>query len=271
MRKSKQFESMPVISLEEGQQIGRVKSLVIDPANKKVAALIIDQKGLFKEQRFIPYEKVKSAGNDVITIEKTVHVERGASLPDIVKLVREKIDIIGAKLVTENGSLLGHVDEYYVELATGNIAGVAFSSNLINTMLKGHAFLDIAYVRTLGKEVVIVTDEAMDNIIKLDGGLKETVKNFRESTGQIWENTLQKTKDLGKNLNKSIEKVKRDIKPTDKPEDDVNKQLKDDSVGSKDSPEAEASQSEKEETIPAIAAPLEEQEDQAGNPPKTQP
>ena len=226
MRKSKRFESMPVISLEEGQQIGHVKSLVIDPAGKKIAALIIEQKGWFKEQRFIPYQKVNSAGNDAITIEKTAHVERGASLPDIVKLVRERIDIIGAKLVAENGSLLGHVDEYYVELATGNIAGVAFSSNLINSLLKGHAFLDIAYVRTLGKEVVIVTNEALDNIIKLDGGLHETVKSFRESTGQIWENTLQKTKGLGNNLNKSIEKVKRDIKPGSKPvnsEDSINK------------------------------------------------
>jgi uncharacterized protein YrrD len=272
MRKSKRFESMPVISLEEGQQIGHVKSLVIDPANKKVAALIIEQKGWFKEQRFIPYQKINSAGSDAITIEKTAHVERGTSLPDIVKLVRERIDIIGAKLVAENGSLLGHVDEYYVELATGNIAGVAFSSNLINSLLKGHAFLDIAYVRTLGKEVVIVTNEALDNIVKLDGGLQETVKSFRESTGHIWENTLQKTKGLGNNLNKSIEKVKRDIKPGGKPEDEegsINKQLKDDGAVSKDPPEAP--QPEKEEITPAIAAPPQEQEDHPGKPPKTQP
>ena len=48
MQKSKRFEAMPVISLEEGRQIGTVKGLVVDPAARKVAALIIEQKGWFK-------------------------------------------------------------------------------------------------------------------------------------------------------------------------------------------------------------------------------
>ncbi|MDD4238526.1 MAG: PRC-barrel domain-containing protein [Desulfotomaculaceae bacterium] len=221
MRKSKRFESMPVISLEEGQQIGHVKSLVVDPAGKKVAALIIEQKGWFKEQRFIPYHKVKSAGSDAITIEKTANVERATGLPDIVKLVREKVGIIGARLVAENGTLLGNVDEYYVDLATGTIAGLEFSGNLLNSFIKGRAYLDTIYVRTLGKEVVVITNEALDNIFKLDGGLQETVKNIRETTGHLWENTVQKTKDLGTTLNKSIEKVKQDIKTATNPEDEA--------------------------------------------------
>lgn len=219
MRKSKRFESMPVISLEEGRQIGHIKSLVVDPAGKKVAALIIEQKGWFKEQRFIPYYKVKSAGSDAITIEKTASVERAASLPDIVKLSREKVGVIGARLVAENGTLLGKVDEYYVDLATGTIAGLEFSGSLLNSFIKGRAFLDTIYVRTLGKEVVVITDEALENIFKLDGGLQETVKSIRETTGQLWENTLQKTKDLGTTLNKSIEKVKKDIKAATNSED----------------------------------------------------
>jgi len=209
VRKSKKFASMPVISLEEGRQIGHVKGLVVDPAGKKVAALAIEQKGWFKEQRFIPYHKVKSAGSDAITIEKTDSVERSTALPDIVKLVKDKVGIIGARLVTEDGTLLGYVDEYYVDLATGTIAGLEFSGNRIDSIIKGQAFLDTIYVRTLGKEVVVVTNEALDNVFKLDGGLQETVKNIRETTGHIWESTVQKTKDLGSTLNRSIGKVKK--------------------------------------------------------------
>lgn len=212
MRRSKRFASMPVISLEEGQQIGTVKGLVIDPAGKKVAALVIEQKGWFKEQRFIPYHKVHSVGSDAITIEKTSGVERAAGLPEIVKLLKEKVGLIGAKIVAENGTVLGYVDEYYVDVATGTIAGLEFSGNFINSVIKGRAFLDIAYVRTLGKEVVVITNEGLDNIFKLDGGLQETVKNIRESTGNLWESTVQKTRELGASINKSLEKVKRDKK-----------------------------------------------------------
>ncbi|NPV74055.1 MAG: photosystem reaction center subunit H [Pelotomaculum sp.] len=210
MRKSKKFASMPVISLEEGRQIGTVKGLVVDPAAKKVAALIIEQKGWLKEHRYVPYNKIHSTGTDAITIEKTSGVEKAAGLPEIIKLLKEKVTVTGARLVAENGTVLGYVDEYYVDLDTGTIAGLEFSGNFLNSVIKGRAFLDIAYVRTLGKEVVVVTNEGLNNIFKLEGGLQETVKTIRESTGQLWENTVQKTREISTSINKSLEKVKKD-------------------------------------------------------------
>ena len=122
MRKSKRFASMPVFSLEEGLHIGNVKEIVINPNDKRVAALIIEQKGWFREQRFIPYHKVYSVGDDAVTIEKTSGMQRATGLPDIVKLLKDKIKIIGAKIATENGNLLGFIDEYYVEVETTSLS-----------------------------------------------------------------------------------------------------------------------------------------------------
>lgn len=214
MRKSKKFASMPVISLEEGQQIGVVKELVVDPAGKRVAALIIDQKGWFREQRFIPYHKINSVGNDAITIEMTSGVERTASFPEIISLLKDRVEVVGARIVSESGSVMGFVDEYYVDTETGTIAGLEFSGNMLNSVVKGRAFLDINFVRTMGKEVVVVTNEGLENIYKLDGGLQETFKTFRDTTSHIWENTVQKTRELGASINKTLEKVKKDNKKT---------------------------------------------------------
>ncbi|MDD4169637.1 MAG: PRC-barrel domain-containing protein [Desulfotomaculaceae bacterium] len=218
MKKSKQLLSLAVISLEEGQQIGTVKGLIIDPAGKKLAALIIEQKGWFKEQRFITYNKVHSVGSDAITIEKSSCVEKGGTLSEIVKLLKDKISITGSKIVAENGTVLGYVDEYYIDLTTGGIAGLEFSGNLIDSVIKGRAFLDTSYIRTFGKEVTIVTDEGIDNIFKQEGGLQEKVKSIKESTGQIWDNTFKKTKELGNSINK---KVKGDKKTRSNPSENM--------------------------------------------------
>ncbi len=212
MRKSKRFVSMPVISLEGGRQIGVVKEIVVDPAGKKVAALIVDQKGWFKEQRFIPYHRIHSIGKDAVTIEKTSGVEKAAGLPGIVGMLKERVRITGAKIVSENGKTLGYVDDYYVDTASGTIAGLEFSGNFLNGMIRGRAFIDITYVRTLGKEVVVITNEGVENTFKLEGGIQEKVKTIKESTGQLWENTMQKTKDLGTSINKSLDKTKREAK-----------------------------------------------------------
>ena len=64
MRKSKKFIGIPVISLAEGQQMGTVKGLVVDPVQQNVAGLLIDQKGWFNGQKFVPYKKVRCLGTD---------------------------------------------------------------------------------------------------------------------------------------------------------------------------------------------------------------
>jgi uncharacterized protein YrrD len=212
MRKSREFISMPVISLDEGQHLGSVKGIVVNPAEKMVSALIIEQKGLFKEQRFIPFPRIKSIGADAITVDRSSGVEKGARLPDILRLLKDRVDIYGARLVAENGAALGFVDDYFVDENSGKIAGLEFAGKFIDSMIRGKAFLDISFVRTIGKEVVIVTAEGAENVLKLDGGLQESVKTLKDSTGQILGNTLLRTKELGSNLNKSLEKMKRDFK-----------------------------------------------------------
>lgn len=202
MRKSKQFLSMPVISLEEGQQIGTVKGLVVDPSRKRVAALAVDQKGWFKEYRYIPFERLHSVGEDAITVERSTAVHRGTALPEIPKLVKEKVEIIGARIVAENGTILGQVDEYYVDLTTGDLIGLEFSGNFLSGLVRGKAFLDINYVLTLGRELIVCSNEALNGAVKMDGGLQETVGNLRESTTHLLEVTREKTRSLGTLLNR---------------------------------------------------------------------
>lgn len=212
MRKSKQFLGMPVVSLEEGQQVGSIKGLVVNSAPKNVAALIIEQKGWFREQKFIPFSKVHNIGDDAITIDRAVRVEKGITLPEILKLLKERVNIVGARLVTESGTALGVVDEYYVDLQTGDIVGLEFSGGTVSNLFKGSAFLDINYVRTLGMAVIICSDMSLDNIVKMEGGIKETVRLFSKNTGQMLETTFQKTRGWGRNLNQSIEKLRRSKK-----------------------------------------------------------
>ena len=211
MRKSKKFIGMPVISLAEGQQMGNVKGLVIDPVQQKVAALIIEQKGWFSEQKFAPYGKVRSVGTDAITIDRSAVVEKGTSLPDILKLYKDKVTIIGCKVIVENGSHLGEVDDYFVEETTGSIVGLEITGNLLNSIIKGKSFLDIGFVKTIGKELVVASNDAMENNVKIDGGLQETVKQIKDSTSHIWESTLQKTKELGSKTKEISSKTKEEL------------------------------------------------------------
>lgn len=208
MRKSKKFLSMPVISLQEGQQIGVVKGLVVDPSLKQVVSLVIEQKGWFKEQKYIPYHKVTSVGENAVTIDRTTSAERGNKLPNIIKLLKDNVEITGSRIVTKSGTLLGYVDEYYVDLVSGQLVGLEFTDRLLSGVMNGKAFLDTNYIQTIGQDVVICSDEALDNIIKIEGGIQDTVKSIKESTSQLWDHTIQKTRNISNSFHKSIGKIK---------------------------------------------------------------
>lgn len=206
MRKSKEFLSLPVVSLEEGRQIGSIKGLVVHPGLKKVAALIIEQKGWFDEQKFIPYSNVHSVGEDAITVKHGTKVQKGGNLPEIISLTKNKVKISGARIVTENGTLLGEADDYYVNLATGEMIGMEFSGSYVDGLFSGKAFLDINHVLTIGKDMIVCADQALDEVVKLDGGLQEKFRGVKDSTSNLWESTIQKTRELGSNVIKRTKK-----------------------------------------------------------------
>lgn len=207
MKKSSQLISMPVVSLEEGKQVGVVKSLVIHPINKSLAAFILEQKGWFKEERIIPYAKIHGIGNDAVTIESSSSVQKPTNLPEILQFIKEDFKVSGSKVMTENGSLLGYVDDFWLD-TEGKICQLDLSGKLLNSLLKGKARLPIEAVKTIGENIIITNDKSPELLEVIDGGLQETVKNLKESSTNLIDNTWQKTLDLSKNISKKFEKDK---------------------------------------------------------------
>ncbi|MCL5935451.1 MAG: PRC-barrel domain-containing protein, partial [Firmicutes bacterium] len=200
--------------------IGSVRSLVVDPAKMEVAALIIEQRGWFREQKIIPYAKVKSIGSDAVTINQSSNVQKPISLPEMLKLIKERANPIGTKVIAENGTVIGTVDEFHIDEATGKITGLEVSGKLLESLYKGKAILPIDSVSTIGTDVIVVTNDAESNLQKIDGGLQETIQNIREGTSSILESTIQRTKEISRNIKEKYEKKEKApaVEPETEPE-----------------------------------------------------
>ena len=185
MKASKKYLSLPIISLHEGQQIGYVKSLILNAGTKALAAIVVDTKGFFKDQRIIPYSKVISVGEDAITIDKESHVEKTSSLPELLDLVKEKLTIIGSKMVTETGKTLGIADEYYVDPKTGKITQIEISGGKIEGFLSGKAWISAEYITTIGHDVIITQKGSENALTVADKGLSDSFKNLLHSTSHL--------------------------------------------------------------------------------------
>ncbi|AFQ42161.1 PRC-barrel domain-containing protein [Desulfosporosinus meridiei] len=189
MKPSRKFLSLPIISLQEGQQLGYVKSLILNASTKSLAAIVVDPKGFFKDQRIIPYAKVVSVGDDAITISKESHVEKTSSMPELLDLVKEKLTIIGTKMVTETGKTLGTAEEYYVDPSTGKITEIEISGGKLEGFLNGKASISADYITTIGHDVIISQKGSENALTVSDKGLSNSFKNLIHTTSSLASDT----------------------------------------------------------------------------------
>lgn len=185
MRRSRQYLSLPVVTLEEGKEIGRVRGLVVNHHSGEIAALLVQRGSIFREQKVIPYPRVVSVGNSALTIQKSSSAERLTSLPQILNLVKENVQLKGSRVITEGGTALGHVAEYLVNPETGKIEAFEISGTPAESLFKGRAFLPAEEVRTIGKDVLVVRRGAEETLKRFEGKLAEGVKGIKETTNRF--------------------------------------------------------------------------------------
>lgn len=202
MRKSRELIGMPVVSLEEGIKVGRVTGLVINPEEKAVTALVVEKGGLLREQKFVPFPQVHSVGTNAVTLNKSQSAAKGTSLPEILRLFKEKVSVIGSKVVAENGTVLGSVVEYRLDTSTGMITAVEIAPTKRSAFLQGVKMLDSTFIRTIGKEIVVVGDAADTVLTTVEEGLTKRASHS-------WEEVKDKSQKLGQTIGTKVKSLRR--------------------------------------------------------------
>lgn len=205
-KQSKKSISLPVLSVTEGEHLGYVKNLVIDPINKVIAAFVVNQKGWFKEDKIIPFNRVKNIGDNAIIIDKVGTAEKPANLPQIIKYMKNPTQLINVKVVTTSGKALGHVEEFWFDI-TGKITKFEISGKITEGLWKDKAVLLSEEVVTVGKDAIMVKDGAENHLIIENKQLKKTMSDLKSATAKAWDTTVQTSQKFGHAITNSINKL----------------------------------------------------------------
>ncbi|WP_406677464.1 PRC-barrel domain-containing protein [Neomoorella carbonis] len=163
---SKKLMGMPVVSLADGHQLGRIKRLLIDQQKMVIAAFTVDRKGWFKEQPVIPYSHVKSVGNHAVTVDQASAVVKLSSLPELEVLAKHPLPLLGARVITEEGTVMGTVDDFRFDPQDGKIYYLDIKSGLLH----GTRSLATTQIITCGRDALIARAGAEEALQK-PGGL----------------------------------------------------------------------------------------------------
>ncbi|TRZ37408.1 photosystem reaction center subunit H [Niallia circulans] len=159
MKNSAQIKGLPIISISNGQQEGKVHSLIVNPEKGSVDFLTIEQEEWQESVDAIPFKKVVGVGEYAVTIESAHAIMDLNEIPIASELVNKQITIIGANVITRKGELIGKVTEFLVDDDNGGEIKA-----LLADVKNEEVLIEAELVLTYGKDIIVVKEEASASI-----------------------------------------------------------------------------------------------------------
>jgi uncharacterized protein YrrD len=168
MIKGSQLLGRAVIDIEAAERLGKIKEIIVQRDGERVAGFVVVHGETIVrtagKRRMIPASAVHSIGPDAMTV-------RGSAMQELAELdnLPRMSDIIGHKMVTQSGRLLGIIDDVLINRADGTIVGFVVGEgvrskleNIFNPQRsRVHGYVRAEADLHVGKELIVVPDDAL--------------------------------------------------------------------------------------------------------------
>ena len=196
MIKGSQLIGRSVIDMEAAERLGKIREIIVQRDGERVAGFIIVHGetivGSGGKRRMIPASSVYSIGPDAMTV-------RGSSMQELAELdnLPRMSDIIGHKMVTRSGRLLGVIDDMLINGRDGSIVGFIVGEGVRNKLenifnpqrARVHGYVRADADLHVGKELIVVPDDSLieGEPSAHEGDRETTPAKADESVAHPWE------------------------------------------------------------------------------------
>ena len=180
-----------VVDLDSAEDVGRIDRIVLGPDTRQVAGFLVSRGAALtggRTQMAVPASSVRAIGPDAITIHRARTVDAGAI--ERIETLPKASDVIGRKVVSEDGRLLGKVEDVLIHRGDGRIIGYTLGELDVLNRLEGLFRRDKKdhepYLRAdaelrMGKELIVAPVGAITEELRRDEGhLAEVVSRASE-------------------------------------------------------------------------------------------
>jgi uncharacterized protein YrrD len=158
---SKQLKGLTVISIADGEKLGTIDHIYLDPVKKQVAGFGIHeapghQTGDASTPTLIDVDDIHSLGPDAITLSDKGAI-RGDQTRDQLDALLELDHLTGLKAVTEGGTHIGGVASVDIDDRTFQIRQLEVSPGFF----KSNKHVAVNQITSIGSDLVIVDDAVL--------------------------------------------------------------------------------------------------------------
>ncbi len=162
MKSTREIINLRVLSVEEGKEIGFVQELLLNPQKGSVDFLLVKDGEWYYGLKALPFSAVQGIGEYALTVASRSDLKRLAETADAAALLENNPGLIGLRVLSRKGRLLGRVREYYVDENSGKVRGCQL---VPDGQDKPSGIIEDKYICTFGREFLVVEDDADKNLM----------------------------------------------------------------------------------------------------------
>lgn len=194
MKNTLDILGMPVISIQEGVEIGTVKGCLVDAAKRALAGLVIEDGKWFLGAKVLPFSDIVSFGDNILLVDRSTNVVPVEPDSNFANLFTQDVRIIGTKVLTRQGIFQGEVSEYFFaedgalqryEVAANTGGTVEIAAEQVITLSKDMVIIEAVGAEAMRTPIVPAVEEpivAAPNATPVadEGETEEASKKFDE-------------------------------------------------------------------------------------------
>lgn len=163
MKKSQEIIGLPIISISDGMEVGKVKSIIINADKGAIDYIVVDSGIQILSARVIPTDNVLGIGEYALTIENDGAINDISKIPAAIDLLQKNIQVRGTKVLTKKGRLIGEIGDIFIdENDCCKIIGLEYIADITQKRVR---IIPRDSVITFGKNLVVVRDDVENFLV----------------------------------------------------------------------------------------------------------
>ncbi len=163
MKKTKEIIGLPIISISDGTEVGKVKTVIINAEKGAIDYVVVDSGIQILSAKVIPTEYVLGIGEYALTIENEDAINDISKIPAAIDLLQKNIQVKGTKVLTKKGRLIGEIGDIYInEEDNCTIMALEYIADITQKSIR---LIPRESIITFGKNLVVVKDGVEETLV----------------------------------------------------------------------------------------------------------
>lgn len=148
-----------LVDLDKSQTIGEVVNWVVNPAERKLSALIVKPTGIFTKTMVVTTTDIVEYGPQMVVVKNQAAVVAPEEVAGLPQLLKSRHRVMGERVETAGGKLIGRVEDVLFETTDSTLQKFYIKPTLLGLVTRPDVIIGIDKVVRIEPRRLVVSDE----------------------------------------------------------------------------------------------------------------